>query len=303
MNSIKIFCFGLSIMIMYLIDDFHPLSNSNRTFQGIAIYHSKVTTENNFNAIQLSEKQRKIISERMASILEKTYSLTFENNHSIYEEQKQTSQMQNQERPFLNSFGSSNSTYFKNIKDKRYNHQVDFYGKTFLIQDSLKLINWTLTSESKKIGKYTCYKAFASKSMDSKDFSDFKLGNIKSKDDENENKENDSSVITNAKPLIQIPETIDVVAWYTPDIPISTGPGEFWGLPGLILEVSSGKTTILCSQITLNIDDKIEIKEPKRGKKVSQYDYNKIVKEKQEEIRLKFQNGQRRGFNLNRFRQ
>jgi len=51
------------------------------------------------------------------------------------------------------------------------------------------------------------------------------------------------------------------------------------------------------------LDDKIEIKEPKRGKKVSQYDYNKIVKEKQEEIRLKFQNGQRRGFNLNRFRQ
>ena len=51
------------------------------------------------------------------------------------------------------------------------------------------------------------------------------------------------------------------------------------------------------------IDDKIEIKEPKRGKKVSQYDYNKIVKEKQEEIRLKFQNGQRRGFNLNRFSQ
>ena len=50
--------------------------------------------------------------------------------------------------------------------------------------------------------------------------------NIKSKDDENENKENDSSVITNAKPLIQIPETVDVVAWYTPDIPISTGPGE-----------------------------------------------------------------------------
>ena len=47
---------------------------------------------------------------------------------------------------------------------------------------------------------------------------------------------------------------------------------------------------------------KWKLKEPKE-EKVSQYDYNKIVKEKQEEIRLKFQNGQRRGFNLNRFRQ
>ena len=45
---------------------------------------------------------------------------------------------------------------------------------------------------------------------------------------------------------------IAVEAWYTLDIPVSHGPGEFWGLPGLILEVSAGNTTMLCSKIVFS---------------------------------------------------
>ena len=43
-----------------------------------------------------------------------------------------------------------------------------------------------------------------------------------------------------------------IEAWYTLQIPVSSGPAEYWGLPGLILEVNSGNTTILCSKIILN---------------------------------------------------
>ncbi len=35
------------------------------------------------------------------------------------------------------------------------------------------------------------------------------------------------------------PKQIEVVAWYTPQIPVSNGPGEYWGLPGLILEINA----------------------------------------------------------------
>jgi GLPGLI family protein len=42
---------------------------------------------------------------------------------------------------------------------------------------------------------------------------------------------------------IELPK-VTITAWYTPEIPVSQGPEGYWGLPGLILEVNDGKTTI-----------------------------------------------------------
>jgi GLPGLI family protein len=53
----------------------------------------------------------------------------------------------------------------------------------------------------------------------------------------------------------------------------------------LILEVSDGKTVILCSKIVINPKEKKEIKAPKKGKLVTQSEYDKIVAEKMEEWR------------------
>ena len=87
---------------------------------------------------------------------------------------------------------------------------------------------------------------------------------------------------------IEIPEQIEVTAWYTMQIPVSAGPGEYWGLPGLILEINSGRTTILCTKITLNPEDKKEIKKPTKGKEVGREEYQDIVKKKMEEMRAMF---------------
>ena len=75
-----------------------------------------------------------------------------------------------------------------------------------------------------------------------------------------------------------------IIAWYAPEIPVSHGPGAYWGLPGLILEVNDGVTTLLCSKIVLNSKDKTEIKAPKKGKKVSAAEYRKIEEEKAKEF-------------------
>ena len=64
-----------------------------------------------------------------------------------------------------------------------------------------------------------------------------------------------------------------VTAWYTPQIPVSQGPGEYWGLPGLILEVNAGTTTVLCTEITLNPNEKVTIKKPSKGKKVTRDEF------------------------------
>jgi GLPGLI family protein len=84
---------------------------------------------------------------------------------------------------------------------------------------------------------------------------------------------------------IEVPKEVEVTAWYTMQIPVSQGPGEYWGLPGLILEVSADKTTILCSKIVLNPAEKEVIETPSKGKEVTQKEYNDIMKKKIEEMR------------------
>ena len=85
-------------------------------------------------------------------------------------------------------------------------------------------------------------------------------------------------------------ELITVVAWYTLDIPVSNGPGNYWGLPGLILEISDDNTQILCTKIVMNPKEKAELKEPTKGKIVTQEEYDAIIEEKTKEMRERMQN-------------
>ena len=75
-----------------------------------------------------------------------------------------------------------------------------------------------------------------------------------------------------------------VVAWYTPQIPVSHGPAEYWGLPGLILEVNAGNTTMLCSKIVMNPKEELKIEAPDKGKIVSKEEYQTTVMGKMKEM-------------------
>ena len=77
-----------------------------------------------------------------------------------------------------------------------------------------------------------------------------------------------------------------ITAWFTPQIPISIGPGMNFGLPGLILAVEKdGETTFMATSIELTPLEKGVISKPKEGKKVSQENFDKIIKEKMEEFK------------------
>ena len=96
---------------------------------------------------------------------------------------------------------------------------------------------------------------------------------------------------------IEVPKEVLVTAWFTPQIPVKNGPGEYAGLPGLILEMNIDRTTILCSKIVLNPNEMDEIEPPSKGTKVTREEYNLIVKEKTDEMSENFRNrgGGRRG--------
>lgn len=85
----------------------------------------------------------------------------------------------------------------------------------------------------------------------------------------------------------------EVEAWYTLQIPVRHGPAEYWGLPGLILEVSAGNTTMLCSKIVMNSKEDLKIEAPDKGKEINKEDYQATITEKMQEMRNN--RGRRRG--------
>ncbi|WGD33626.1 GLPGLI family protein [Olleya sp. YS] len=269
-------------------------------FQGQAIYMSKTTIDmDNFGGREMSPERKKMIMERMKSMLEKTYILDFNKTESIYKEDEAL------EAPGgpggFRMGGMSAGPVYKNVKENRLVQDQEFFGKQFLIKDSLPTLEWKMSGESKQIGKYTCFKATAIKKVDAADWT-----NMRRRDRNKEKKEGEETETTEVEkdstktdapkdPFeeIEIPKEIEVTAWYTMDIPVNNGPGEYWGLPGLILEVNSGRTTILCSKIVMNPSDKNDIDEPTKGKEVSMEEYQETVKKKMEEMREMFRS--RRG--------
>ena len=271
-------------------------SNAQNDFQGVAYYESKTTVDlSNFGRPDMNEERKKQIMDRMKSFLEKTYVLTFNREESLYKEDEKLEAPSGQRggfgRMMMGSFTAG--PQYKNIKNKKLLQDQEFFGKQFLIKDSLSQLEWKMTSETKQIGSYTCFKATAIKKADEVDFRSFRPRGRRQNTEASENTADTTNVDNPVEK--EMPKEIVVTAWYTMQIPVSQGPDEFWGLPGLILEVNMDRTTILCSKLVLNPNDKQDIKAPSKGKEVSKEEYNTIVKKKTEEMREQFRGRGGRG--------
>jgi len=159
----------------------------------------------------------------------------------------------------------------------------EFFGKQFLIKEEMQPLEWKMGTESKQIGQYLCFKATAKKVSTEIDMSPPRRGNNEKKPDSL--KVNDSIKSNKENLKDEAVKMIDVIAWYTPQIPVSQGPSEYWGLPGLILEVSAGNNTMLCSKIIINPEEKTKIETLKKGQVVTKKEYNDIITKKMKEFR------------------
>ena len=245
----------------------------------------------NFGGRQMSDQQKKQMADRMKGMFEKTYVLTFNKEESIYKEEEKLDAPGGGRGMRFGSMSMGAGNQYKNVKDNKLMVENEFFGKQFLVDDELPKLEWVMTGETKQIGKYLAMKATAVKKLDD---TDFMSARRRGGNNEDQEKAKDSTKTDNPMDDFEIPKEQTVTAWYTPQIPINQGPGEYWGLPGLILEVSSGRTTILCSKIVMNPGEKDEIKAPSKGKKVTQDEYSEIVKKKMEEMREMFRGRGRR---------
>jgi len=261
-------------------------------FQGMAVYETKTSTSDMSARFagnrDITPEMQKMMEERMKKALEKTFILNFDKTASIYKEEEklETPGQQNFGSRMMASMMGGGGTFYKNVKEKTYAVDREFMGKEFLVKDSLPKLEWKLESETKQIGGYTCYKATAIKPVSQSD-----LRNLRPKKEEEKDAKKASEKSTNFMDSLEMPKEVAITAWYAPEIPVNQGPENYWGLPGLILEVSDGKTVILCSKIVLNPKEKAVIKAPTKGKEIGQKEYDETVTKKMEEMRQQFQNG------------
>ncbi|MGB0948561.1 MAG: GLPGLI family protein [Marinirhabdus sp.] len=284
------------------------ISTFAQNLSGQAYYESKTTVDmENFGGREMSDQMKKTIAERMKSALEKTYILTFNNNESIYKEEEKL------EAGGGGGFGMMMGSFsagaqYKNLKDNQILEEREFFGKKFLINDTITNLQWEVGKESKMIGQYLAIKATAVKKVDENDFSMARprpRRNDDKKEEKTENKDQKDGATakgTDAEKTpddptdnIIVPKEVIVTAWFTPQIPVKNGPGEYAGLPGLILELNAHRTTVLCSKIVMPSKQADNIEKPEQGEEVSRAEYNKTIKEKMDEMRENFRGRGGRG--------
>ena len=251
------------ISLLLLITKVHA-----QEFQGVATYKTKRQIDIKLDSTQVESAMQKQIKEMLKKQFEKTFILTFNKEESIYKEEESLGAPSPSGMEVMMVSTGGGDVMYKNTKNKTYTNQNEFFGKVFLIKDELKPMEWELGSETKNIGSYTCFKATITEEIEVVESSMTINGEKKDKE---------------AKPETTM-KTRTTTAWYTPQISVSNGPEQYFGLPGLILEINDGQQTIICSKIVLNPEEKIEIIEPSKGKEVTQKEFEEISMKKLEEM-------------------
>lgn len=95
------------------------------------------------------------------------------------------------------------------------------------------------------------------------------------------------------KATAQLDSTTTAVAWFTPQIPVSIGPGVNAGLPGLILEMNlnGDQRTIVATQIEFKELPKDALVKPSKGKEMTSEEFKKIEAEKMKEMGMEMGSG------------
>jgi len=164
-----------------------------------------------------------------------------------YEEKMSSSEI-NLNKRFIGQ-GGGKGVYYKNNLTKEYFHQDDYKNQIYLIDLGEK--KWILTKEKRLINNFTCFKAIS----EEKYFSAFLNKEI----------------------------ILKHIAWYTPEIQIPFGPTVFNGLPGLVISCQIGGYYFVADKIEFK-KEKLEIKKPTKGIKISFEDFDKKHKEEIGEI-------------------
>jgi GLPGLI family protein len=247
-------------------------------FRGVATYKTdrKVNLKLD-SASMVDNEMHKQIEAQLRKQFQREYTLNFNSRESIYTEVEKLDAPAPAASGGINIVVAGNTDIlYRNTAENKLVRETEIMSKPFLIKDKPEIREWELTKETKSIGEYTCFKATSTEEVEEQMFSS-----------------EVDSVLTTTK-------LRTTTAWYTLDIPVRHGPDDYWGLPGLIMEVSDEDQTILCSKIVLNPEKADEIVAPKKGKVVTRDEFRAIQDKKMKEMQEQFESSGRRGEDGNR---
>ncbi|GAB3234908.1 GLPGLI family protein [Algoriphagus aestuariicola] len=237
---------------------------------GRAYYKSSSSIRFQMDSSRTSPEQMAEIQAQLKKQMERDYILSFTQTESNWKQAESLgggpATASSGGMTMVINTGSADRVLYKNVAEQSFEQEQDVMGKEFLVKDALEPAEWELTGETKKIGNYTAQKATYSRIVDSQRFS------------------------TGMTEMENVKDTIQVVAWFTPEIPVAHGPENYFGLPGLILEVHNSGRTLICEKIELNPSaDPVEIEHPKRGKEVSREEFRAVQEEGMKQMMNRYQ--------------
>ncbi|MEP6673541.1 MAG: GLPGLI family protein [Ferruginibacter sp.] len=169
------------------------------------------------------------------------YELQFADSQTLFKAAEEEPDMTQQNNGgVVMRFGGAENEYYRNFSKKWAVEKRDLMEDSYLVEDSIHSLVWKLEDAETKTILGYPCKKASGKS---------ERGN-------------------------------DIVAWYTEEIPLSGGPDQFNGLPGMILCIDANKGEIVFTATVINkkVDAK-KIKAPAKGKKISSADFAKKQKE------------------------
>lgn len=159
------------------------------------------------------------------------------------------------------------STYTDIATQMQYESRAMF-EKNFLVIDSLKQNRWKISDETKTIAKYVCKKATTMVAAPQQ--MRMRIGNGPRAAEDT---------------VAPKPKEVELVVWYTEDIPVSVGPDNYAGLPGAILEVNTDNSanTITATEVSTKFPKK-ELVQPTKGDKMNRAQFQDAMKKIMEDM-------------------
>lgn len=219
--------------------------------QGQNTYSGKITYLASYDNTLIDEKSNignkegiKGANEMIKSSSNVVCTLSFNQNESSYKVNKEMDDESKNKLNITYLFAGGKNVFYYQRDSLVMLQSNESLGKKLIIKRDIP--NWIITKETKKINELVCIKAYTIKN----------------------NKDN-----ADAK------DKIDAVAWFCPDIALGYGPMEYFGLPGLIIELKFSKMTFIANEIDLNNND-VEIEKLDATNAISIKEFNAIARKK-----------------------